>query len=391
MENVGGNYTKLDIAWYTGQRFYAHNGYGGFRFKEITGGQATLFSIGEGDTNVRVTNTLLVSGSIRSTANVAVNTGNDQSSSTGGLTFWDNGGTTTSWVGFKNNASTGWGYHGGSTASGGYSTYFIMDTPSRGWIWRYASVGGTNFSGTNVASIQSDTGQMALGSQWNGTSSNPTFAQLNICQGIGGATNYRDIDIKGSWAGGEGHSITATHGSSSTNIVGQITFQHDGPGSRIRFGKLYASADQSTYPMELISNSSGGSANLVVTGDITAFFSDERLKTRISGIEGSLDKILSLNGFRYVNNDLAIENGYISDKVQLGLSAQEVQKIAPEIVTIAPFDAEYVNGEAVSKSGENYLTLDYAKLVPVLIEAIKEQQTQIEDLKKALFNIIDSR
>jgi hypothetical protein len=66
MENFGGNYTKLDILWYTGQRFYAHNGYGGFRFKEITGGQATLFSIGEGDTNVRVANTLFVNGDVRS-------------------------------------------------------------------------------------------------------------------------------------------------------------------------------------------------------------------------------------------------------------------------------------------------------------------------------------
>jgi hypothetical protein len=64
LENFNGNYTKLDFLWYTGQRFYAHNGYGGFRFKEITGGQATLFSIGEGDLNVRVTNNLIVGNNI---------------------------------------------------------------------------------------------------------------------------------------------------------------------------------------------------------------------------------------------------------------------------------------------------------------------------------------
>jgi hypothetical protein len=230
---------------------------------------------------------------------------------------------------------------------------------------------------------------MSLGSQWDGTATNPIFAQLNVCQGVGGATNYRDIDIKGSWSAGEGHSITATHSNSSVNIVGQITFQHDSPGSRIRFGKLYASGDQSTYPMELISNSSGGGGNLYVTGDITAYYSDERLKTRISTLSGSLDKILSLNGFRYVNNDLAKENGYISDKVQLGLSAQEVQKVAPEIVTIAPFDSEYVNGESVSKSGENYLTLDYAKLVPVLVEAIKELNQKVEEQDALIKSLLD--
>jgi hypothetical protein len=57
MENFGGNYSKLDFKWYTGQRFYAHNGYGGFRFKEITTGN-TLFSVGEGDLNVRVANAI---------------------------------------------------------------------------------------------------------------------------------------------------------------------------------------------------------------------------------------------------------------------------------------------------------------------------------------------
>jgi len=65
MENVGGNYSKLDIRWYTGQRFYAHYGYGGFRFKEIQTG-ATIFSVNEGDTNVRVANTLFVNGDVRS-------------------------------------------------------------------------------------------------------------------------------------------------------------------------------------------------------------------------------------------------------------------------------------------------------------------------------------
>jgi hypothetical protein len=57
MENVGGNYSKLDFKWYTGQRFYAHYAYGGFRFKEITTGN-TLFSVGESDLNVRVANAI---------------------------------------------------------------------------------------------------------------------------------------------------------------------------------------------------------------------------------------------------------------------------------------------------------------------------------------------
>jgi hypothetical protein len=89
-----------------------------------------------------------------------------------------------------------------------------------------------------------------------GVLADQTFAQLNICQGRGAATTYRDIDIKGTWAAGEGHAITATHGGASTNIVGQMVFEHNSPGSRIKWGRLYDSGDQSTFPMQLISQGS---------------------------------------------------------------------------------------------------------------------------------------
>ena len=89
-----------------------------------------------------------------------------------------------------------------------------------------------------------------------------TFAALNVSKTIGGAATYRDIDIKGSWSAGEGHSITASHGTAEVNMVGQMVFQHDSPGSRIKWGRLYHSGDQSTYPMHLISE--GSSAYLEI-------------------------------------------------------------------------------------------------------------------------------
>jgi hypothetical protein len=118
-------------------------------------------------------------------------------------------------------------------------------------------------------------------------------------------------------------------------------------------------------------------------GDIIAFYSDERLKTRVGAIENALDKIKQLTGFYYVNNDLAKSFGYKDEKLQVGLSAQEVQSVLPEVVTLAPFDTEFdENNQAIgSKSGESYLTVSYDKLVPLLIESIKEQQLQIEELK----------
>ena len=120
-----------------------------------------------------------------------------------------------------------------------------------------------------------------------------------------------------------------------------------------------------------------------VTGDVVAYYSDERLKDKKGSIENALDKIKSLNGFYYTNNETAKALGYEGDELQIGLSAQEVQAIAPEIVTLAPVDSDrQEDGTVLSKSGENYLTVNYAKLVPVLVEAIKEQQTQIDELKQ---------
>jgi hypothetical protein len=122
-------------------------------------------------------------------------------------------------------------------------------------------------------------------------------------------------------------------------------------------------------------------SDLIATGNVTAYFSDERLKTKIGDIPNAVNIIQSLNGFRYVNNDTAKEHGYESDAVQIGLSAQEVQAVLPEIVELAGFDIDINSVEKKSKTGENYLTVDYSKIVPVLIEAIKEQQEHINRLE----------
>jgi hypothetical protein len=59
--------------------------------------------------------------------------------------------------------------------------------------------------------------------------------------------------------------------------------------------------------------------------------------------------------------------------------AQEVQSVLPHIVKPAPFDIDVLTGE--SKSGENYLTIQYEKIVPLLVEAIKELKKQVDELK----------
>jgi hypothetical protein len=106
------------------------------------------------------------------------------------------------------------------------------------------------------------------------------------------------------------------------------------------------------------------------TNNVTAYYSDDRLKNNLGNIPDSLNKVLSLNGFYFEANETAQNLGYTKQK-EVGVSAQQVQAILPEIIAAAPIDAQY-------------MTVRYEKLIPLLIEAIKEQNSMIVDLQKKI-------
>jgi hypothetical protein len=107
--------------------------------------------------------------------------------------------------------------------------------------------------------------------------------------------------------------------------------------------------------------------NITATGSITAYYSDDRLKTRKGNIQNALAKVETLNGFHYEANEVAQELGYEA-KPEVGVSAQEVQAIMPEVVVPAPID-------------EKYLTIHYERMVPLLIEAIKELSAKVKKME----------
>ena len=171
----------------------------------------------------------------------------------------------------------------------------------------------------------------------------------------------------------------------------------------------------------------GGTGNVSCTGNITAYASDRRLKTNIKPISNALDKLLRINGVEYDWVDNCQEEYEFSPTQmhEVGVIAQEIQKVLPEVVLTAPFNGNYtaktgwkqikerlqteeniaakVEGreameitKAVAKqefeklplkereamcTDHNFLTVDYERITPLLIEAIKELSVRLTSLE----------
>ena len=123
--------------------------------------------------------------------------------------------------------------------------------------------------------------------------------------------------------------------------------------------------------------------DIACDGDISAYYSDERLKTKTGDIKDAVNIINKLQGFYYIPNELAQSYGIKNTKQEIGLSAQDVQKVIPEIVKMAPFDiAVGEDGGAKSKSGSNYLTISYDRITAIIVEAIKELSDEMKEIKE---------
>jgi hypothetical protein len=116
--------------------------------------------------------------------------------------------------------------------------------------------------------------------------------------------------------------------------------------------------------------------NATLRGTLTQNASDERLKNNIEIIPNAIDKIKQLRGVTFKWNQELYETSRTFD---IGVIAQEVEQVLPNAVCLAPFDTNF--DDNTSKSGQNYLTVYYEKLIPLLIEGIKELKQEIDTLK----------
>ena len=147
-------------------------------------------------------------------------------------------------------------------------------------------------------------------------------------------------------------------------------------------------SSQWPWMFNLANNDATCGGNLNVVSDITAFTSDMRLKTNLMRIPNALEKVQNLSGYYFDWKNKVRDMGLHPSRMEddAGLIAQEVQSVFPQAVKPAPFDHE-LSAETntyVSKSGENYITVQYDKLVPLLVEAIKELSAQVQALQARL-------
>jgi hypothetical protein len=146
---------------------------------------------------------------------------------------------------------------------------------------------------------------------------------------------------------------------------GELRLQNDIPNGKVSLGVIETTGSYT----ELAKAEHNGAYAFSIFGSLwangTTYASDERFKQNITAIKSPLQKLMQLNGVEYEMKTTTFAKNHFTPGRQMGLIAQNVEKVIPE---------------AVSEM-DGYKGVDYARLVPLLIESIKELQKEIEELK----------
>jgi hypothetical protein len=224
----------------------------------------------------------------------------------------------------------------------GDSTWAALSAPNNGTLTM-------NVSGVGLSGSASFTADQA---------GNSTFTVASNATSANGGSTIVARDASGNFSA---NTITATTFSGNASTATTAT-------TATTANALNTGNNYQVNGLGVGTAASGTAGEIRATNNITAFFSDERLKTKTGNIENALDKVCQIETMLYHANEVAVALGYDASIQEVGVTAQSVQKVQPEIVVPAPVD-------------DKYLTVRYEKLVPLLIEAIKELKAQVAELK----------
>lgn len=222
-----------------------------------------------------------------------------------------------------------------STYLRGDSTWAALSAPNDGTLTM--AVSGTGLSGSATFTANQ--------------SGNSSFTVTSNANSANGASTIVARDSGGNFSA---NTITA-------NLTGNAS------GSAATFTSTSQNSQFNSIGVGTAASTTAG--EIRATNNITAYYSDERLKTKIGDIENALEKVKQIETMVYHANETAVALGYDASVIEVGVTAQSVQRVQPQVVAPAPID-------------DKYLTVRYERLVPLLIEAIKELEAQVAELKR---------
>jgi len=190
-------------------------------------------------------------------------------------------------------------------------------------------------------------------------SGNSTFTVTSNATNANTASAIVARDASGNFSAG---TITATLSGNASTATSATTATTATTANALATGNNYQ-----MNSLGVGTGASGTGGEIRATNNITAYYSDDRLKTRLGNIENALAKVKTLDTFYYEANETAQSLGYEAIR-EVGISAQQVQVVMPETVAPAPID-------------DKYLTVRYERLVPLLLAAIKELEAKVAALE----------
>jgi hypothetical protein len=278
------------------------------------------------------------------------------------------------------------GYSAGTSGIGVWSQGNFVSTP-QGTLWGSSNDGSG--SGLDADTLDSYEGTTYVGKRGNSYYQQDTWIRANGAYGLYNPTindfhlwannesSYGGMEIRGSRNGYYGIYFYGAGGTS--NAAQHLMFDSSGNGG------LWSSSNSGDWPFYYhrsnnclsITGSTGSSSyelyvngDVYATGNITAY-SDRRVKENIVPINDALEKVNSLQGVYY--NKIDDEE----KKKEIGFIAQDVNEVAPELVTYA---------EDVDQYG-----VKYGNTTALLVEAVKELTQQVKDLKQEIKEIKNAK
>jgi hypothetical protein len=265
----------------------------------------------------------------------------------------------------------------------------------------YSNIGGSD--NTFIGNLAGQYNKEGKANTYVGTFSGRanTEGDMNVCLGFyaGNTTQENQNTYIGAYSGetninGQNNTFIGANSGQNSEGFGNVFIGKSAGRDETGNNLLYIANTQTTTPLiwgnfstsRLVFNGTVGIGGSAVTGYALYVYgdafstgewqsSDQRLKTTIRPVTNALEGIMHLHGIRFAWNQEAHDRGGYGDSDQIGLLAQEVRTQFPELV---------------KEDGEGYLSVSYSSMTAVLVEAIKEQQKQLDD-KDSMIRSLEER